>query len=650
MIVRIKHIILVCCLLSFLGVSSQSKSKYIGKASYRQVSKQEIINQLIYAETIFDDSLTKALQLVENNLLLSIKNNYKNEEALAYQTLGKFNDKLQNYSLAISNYKKGVSIYSNLNNTVKLYELNVALGNSYAKNKQVDESLNYYIKAHTLAVKLNDKNKEIFTSNEVGNSYLKTVNYIKATPYFEDVLNYGVKTQSAPNIIKGKIGLGQISEKKREVGVAEKYYKEAQALAEKNELDNLANTAFNLLTNLYQKRKATEQEIVVQQQAYNYNSSRGNISNTIKNSSSLANTYLEQGREEEAMEVLTDNSILLNDEKNTDVKRSFYKALSTAYEKQGNIEAAKKVEKEYTALVDSFEQLEKDKLMTLNFKNELLNSTQNKVLLLEKDREINEKTIKLLKQEQELKNQTIKRQQTITYILIFGLIVILIMAFFIYRNSKQKHQSNQLLELKSLRNQMNPHFIFNSLNSVNSFIAKKDEKSANKYLSEFSKLMREVLEYSQEDFIPLSKEIEILELYLNLEHFRFKNDFDFVFEVDSKIKTDDYQIPPMLLQPFVENAIWHGLRYKKEKGMLKVHFTQKENYVEILISDDGIGREKSKESKTLNQKKMKSTGIKNVKNRLEIIKNVFKKDLEIAITNLNENTKEGTVVKVKLYA
>lgn len=650
MIVRIKHIILVCCLFSFLGVNCQSKSKYIGKTSYRQVSKQEIINQLIYAETIFDDSLTKALQLVENNLLLSIKNNYKNEEALAYQTLGKFNDKLQNYSLAISNYKKGVSIYSNLNNTVKLYELNVALGNSYAKNKQVDESLNYYIKAHTLAVKLNDKNKEVFTSNEVGNSYLKTVNYIKATPYFEDVLNYGVKTQSVPNIIKGKIGLGQIAEKKREVGAVEKYYKEAQELAEKNELDNLANTAFNLLTNLYQKRKATEQEIVVQQQAYNYNSSRGNISNTIQNSSSLANTYLEQGREEEAMEVLTDNSILLNDEKNTDVKRSFYKALSTAYEKQGNIEAAKKVEKEYTALVDSFEQLEKDKLMTLNFKNELLNSTQNKVLLLEKDREINEKTIKLLKQEQELKNQTIKRQQTITYILIFGLIVILIMAFFIYRNSKQKHQSNQLLELKSLRNQMNPHFIFNSLNSVNSFIAKKDEKSANKYLSEFSKLMREVLEYSQEDFIPLSKEIEILELYLNLEHFRFKNDFDFVFEVDNKIKTDDYQIPPMLLQPFVENAIWHGLRYKKEKGMLKVHFTQKENYVEILISDDGIGREKSKESKTLNQKKMKSTGIKNVKNRLEIIKNVFKKDLEIAITNLNENTKEGTVVKVKLYA
>lgn len=650
MIVRIKHIILVCCLFSFLGVNSQSKSKYIGKTSYRQVSKQEIINQLIYAETIFDDSLTKALQLMENNLLLSIKNNYKNEEALAYQTLGKFNDKLQNYSLAISNYKKGVSIYSNLNNTVKLYELNVALGNSYTKNKQVDESLNYYIKAHTLAVKLNDKNKEVFTSNEVGNSYLKTLNYLRATPYFDDVLNHGIKTQSASYIIKGKIGLGQIAEKKREVGVAEKYYKEAQELAEKNELDNLANTAFNLLTNLYQKRKATEQEIVVQQQAYNYNSSRGNISNTIQNSSSLANTYLEQGREEEAMEVLTDNSILLNDEKNTDVKRSFYKALSTAYEKQGNIEAAKKVEKEYTALVDSFEQLEKDKLMTLNFKNELLNSTQNKVLLLEKDREINEKTIKLLKQEQELKNQTIKRQQTITYILILGLIVILIMAFFIYRNSKQKHQSNQLLELKSLRNQMNPHFIFNSLNSVNSFIAKKDEKSANKYLSEFSKLMREVLEYSQEDFIPLSKEIEILELYLNLEHFRFKNDFDFVFEVDNKIKTDDYQIPPMLLQPFVENAIWHGLRYKKEKGMLKVHFTQKENYVEILISDDGIGREKSKESKTLNQKKMKSTGIKNVKNRLEIIKNVFKKDLEIAITNLNENTKEGTVVKVKLYA
>jgi LytS/YehU family sensor histidine kinase len=196
---------------------------------------------------------------------------------------------------------------------------------------------------------------------------------------------------------------------------------------------------------------------------------------------------------------------------------------------------------------------------------------------------------------------------------------------------------------------MNPHFIFNSLNSVNSFIAKKDEKSANKYLAEFSKLMREVLEFSQENFIPLSKEIVFLKRYLKLEHFRFNNDFDFSFEVDEKIVLDNYQIPPMLLQPFVENAIWHGLRYKEEKGNLAIRFSQESNYLKITISDDGIGRKCSIESKTVNQKKMKSTGIKNVENRLEIIKSVFKKELIIDIRDLDIENKSGTDVVLKLY-
>ena len=196
---------------------------------------------------------------------------------------------------------------------------------------------------------------------------------------------------------------------------------------------------------------------------------------------------------------------------------------------------------------------------------------------------------------------------------------------------------------------MNPHFIFNSLNSVNSFIAKKDEKSANKYLSEFSKLMREVLEYSQEEFIPLSKEIELLKRYVKLEHFRFNSDFDFEFIIDEKIRLDDYQIPPMLLQPFIENAIWHGLRYKKVKGELIVKFAQTPSYLEITITDNGIGRSKSLESKTVNQKKMKSTGIKNVENRLDIIQSVFKKKLIVEIGDLDKSKKEGTKITLKLH-
>ncbi|MGB1041297.1 MAG: sensor histidine kinase, partial [Flavobacteriales bacterium] len=292
---------------------------------------------------------------------------------------------------------------------------------------------------------------------------------------------------------------------------------------------------------------------------------------------------------------------------------------------------------------DSLSQLERDKYMQ-SVDSEI--DAKNKLKSLEKENEINDLEL--------------KQSRYLTWALIglsILLLLIAIISFMYYRQNKLKSEREKIkleqesiqLEQKLLRTQMNPHFIFNSLNSVNSFIAKKDEKSANKYLAEFSKLMREVLECSQEDFIPLSKEIELLKRYLKLEHFRFNSDFDYAFEVDERIVLDNYQIPPMLLQPFVENAIWHGLRYKEDKGILNVKFEQEPDFLRIVITDDGIGRTHSIESKTSNQKKMKSTGIKNVENRLEIIKSVFKKELSIDIQDLDKTNKSGTKVELKLY-
>src|SRR5690606_21508151 len=117
-------------------------------------------------------------------------------------------------------------------------------------------------------------------------------------------------------------------------------------------------------------------------------------------------------------------------------------------------------------------------------------------------------------------------------------------AYLMYKYIKEQKLANNLLALKSLRSQMNPHFIFNALNSVNSFIASNDERTANKYLSDFSQLMRAVLENSEEDFIPLKKELELLELYTKLEHFRFKDKFDYNITVDDAINLDEFQIPP----------------------------------------------------------------------------------------------------------
>ena len=195
---------------------------------------------------------------------------------------------------------------------------------------------------------------------------------------------------------------------------------------------------------------------------------------------------------------------------------------------------------------------------------------------------------------------------------------------------------------------MNPHFIFNALNSVNSFIASNDERTANKYLSDFSQLMRSVLENSEEDFIPLANEIELLKMYTKLEHFRFKDKFEYQFTVDEKINMNEFVIPPMLLQPYVENAVWHGLRYKEEKGKLDIKFESvSEDTVRIIIEDNGIGRSKSKAIKTENQKKQKSKGMGNIQKRIAILNEMYDDKVEVMVENVFEN-EEGTRVILKL--
>lgn len=222
--------------------------------------------------------------------------------------------------------------------------------------------------------------------------------------------------------------------------------------------------------------------------------------------------------------------------------------------------------------------------------------------------------------------------------------------FAMYRSNRQKKLANNLLALKSLRTQMNPHFIFNALNSVNQFIAQNDERAANRYLTDFSTLMRHVLNNSESDFIPLEKEIELIKLYTQLEHSRFTDKFDYQINIDPNLNEEKFQIPPMLIQPYVENAVWHGLRYKETKGNLNIDFVQiDDKTVKISIIDDGIGRKKSKELKTQNQKKQESKGMNNIKKRIEILNEMYADKVQVIINDLNTEG-SGTRVEVLLKA
>ncbi len=226
----------------------------------------------------------------------------------------------------------------------------------------------------------------------------------------------------------------------------------------------------------------------------------------------------------------------------------------------------------------------------------------------------------------------------------WSLLVLIVLLIFLIRvrnvkikarekNAKLRMEMDVLeLEQKALRLQMNPHFIFNSLNSIQGLMAKKDDKSARLYLSKFSKLMRQTLENSREDRVSIEEEIEALKHYLELEKFTHEGKFD--FQIECAFDSCEYEIPPLIIQPFAENAIIHGLIPLGGEGMLKINFSLDGAFILIKISDNGVGRKKASEIKSQKSQYHKSTGLQVTQERLDMLQNGNEARKSIMINDL----------------
>ena len=204
--------------------------------------------------------------------------------------------------------------------------------------------------------------------------------------------------------------------------------------------------------------------------------------------------------------------------------------------------------------------------------------------------------------------------------------------------------------MQALRAQMNPHFIFNSLNSINRFILQNDRAQASEYLTKFSKLVRMILQNSQASLIPVESELESLELYLNLEAVRFNHHFDYKISVPKDMDISALQVPPLILQPYVENAIWHGLMHKEERGQLDVEVSEEDDHLYFKITDNGIGREKAAALASKSATKHKSMGLRITAHRIAIIQNSQTLTSPVTINDLidSEGSAAGTEVVIKM--
>jgi len=206
------------------------------------------------------------------------------------------------------------------------------------------------------------------------------------------------------------------------------------------------------------------------------------------------------------------------------------------------------------------------------------------------------------------------------------------------------------LHLTSLHSQMNPHFVFNALNSIKVFLIENDRKNAISYLNKFAKLIRKILEASRTETLSLAEELKIVELYINIETIRHTQKINFKIHTDNKISIDKIKVPPLILQPFIENAIWHGLAKKRgEKQLLIKISCNKNNQAELNIEDNGIGRKKSEEAKINRLLKKKSLGLQITKERLAFFNERENKNYSFEILDLEDHKGKPKGTRVNFF-
>jgi LytS/YehU family sensor histidine kinase len=318
--------------------------------------------------------------------------------------------------------------------------------------------------------------------------------------------------------------------------------------------------------------------------------------------------------------------------------------LAAVYTKTGDYKAANQYRSNYINLKDSIANAKsKTDLNDLEISYEVLQKEQE-IALLRKDNDI-----------ANIKLQNNKRS-LIFYITGFCMLLTIIGFIFFQRSQRLKLETQKQkaeLEMQVLRSQMNPHFIFNSLNSIENFIMHNEKRLASDYLNKFSRLIRSILDSSRNELVPLAKDMDALRLYVELEQLRFNNKFTFHIYIDPALLQGDYQVPSLLIQPYVENAIVHGIAHSNKEDLeITVTAVLNGDYIKYAILDNGVGRKKAAAYNLQNKPKHTSVGLKITEDRIAHYNmNNPVKDAVIFTDLTDENNEPlGTKVEITINA
>jgi tetratricopeptide (TPR) repeat protein len=617
--------------------------------SVNEQDKASIYNQLAKIGSKNDPQ--KKIDYAMDALKFAREFEQKEEEFYALVHIGIGYSILSKNEKAVSTHRQALELANKIADKNLMGIAHSNIGIDYKYYGKLDKSLEHFLKSLSIKEEIMENSKNSYSERSIGNTlnnigviYDEMGEYDKALDYYYRAL----EIRNTTNDLNGKAAtlnnIGIVFEEKGNYQEALKYYQMTVPLKEK--IGNYRSISITFLNigivyiELGDYDKALEYHFKAQEHISKTNDvySKANLSN------SIADIYLEKDEPGKALPYIKDGLELAKQTDAPRILRDSYKFLSLYYNAVKDYQKAYETQSKYVTINDSL------------FSQELAGQVAEMQTKYETEKK--EKEIEILARDKEIQSLKIKKQSVqlyllIAFILLAGVISILIFSRFKLKQKQARielEKKNLKTEQRLLRSQMNPHFIFNSMNSIQSYISGNDSFTAMTYLSKFAQLMRNILENSRKSFIVLSDEINTLELYIELERTRFKQKFDYQITIEPGLPVETAYIPPMLIQPFVENSIKHGLRNRTDKGLLEIEFRQNNQFIICIVTDNGVGRKNAMELDTGKDKSHQSLGMQVTRERLESLSKEKKIDLKFKITDLKDKKgkAEGTEVLVQI--
>lgn len=571
---------------------------------------------------------------------LSQKLKYPRGLSMAYNELGTGKRNRSQYILAEDYHERAVKYAEEAKDTLLMAQSLNNTGVDCRRLDKLQKAFDLHLKALHLAEQIGNVKNICVATNSIGNIQLSEGKYEESIQRFKRALKLEEESNNPLGMAINYGNMGYAYQGLGKLDEAIGLYKNSLAINEKIKNPTGIVICYNALGSAYQEKKDYTAAMDYLRLALKVNDQVDDKVHIAESYMHIGKLYSVQNKHDDARKFFQQAIDLSVYWGFKSILMDTYKAMAADYKNSGDFQKSLEATDKSLLYKDSI--LDEKSTMALNQMQTIY------------DVDLKDNQIRTLEHDKMVSELRTKRNVVFIFALVAFLLMVTVGGFFYirHRNLEENKQTLQL-ELRSLRSQMNPHFIFNSLSSIHRYIWSNNQEEASDYLTKFSKLMRLILDNTQHTFISLNKELESLRLYLNLESLRCNGIFEYNIHVADDINDDEVLIPPMILQPYVENAIWHGLVHKTtEQGKLDIFIKLSGRSLVCTISDNGIGRKKAMEIKARKGKVHNSVGMKVTEGRIDLIRKINNKDASVSVTDLENETGEaaGTTVTIVLPA